>query len=134
MATKKRPLADALRSSVAAEDAAVLDRFAKADLAMLGTSPDSPPEPPPAPEPPKIVEKPPEPIAVAAGVTRLTYSIPANEALIVEDMLFRAARAGHRINRSELVRAALHVLSTTPDDAFVSALMSVVRLKPGPNG
>ena len=56
MATKKRPLADALRSSVAAEDAAVLDRFAKADLAMLGTVPDSPPELPAPPEPPRIVK------------------------------------------------------------------------------
>ena len=139
MINKKRPLGEALKSSVAAEDDAVRRRFEQADQVLIERTENTKPEPETSklatPVQSALARKPPENTETSAGVTRLAYSIPADEAAMVENMLLRAARAGHLINRSELVRAALNVLSVMPDRAFEDAVKSVIKLKPGrPSG
>lgn len=112
----RKPLADALRATVAAEDDAVSRRFARADQALAI---------PPAAHPPV------PPATASPGVARLAFSLPPDEAARVEDLLLRAAHAGARLNRSEIVRAALNVLAGLSDDEFAQTVVRVKRLKPG---
>ncbi len=131
MNPRKRSIGTALKSSVAAEEEAVRKRFEQADQLLVDRRETLSREEGGAKTSSAPVPKNQDALEVPAGVTRLAYSLPPHEALMVQEMLLRAAQAGQLINRSELVRAALHVLSALPDAAFEEALKSVVKLKPG---
>lgn len=131
MTTRKRSIGTALKSSVAAEEEAVRKRFDQADQLLVERREALSRDEDAAKPLSALVPKDQEALDVPAGVTRLAYSLPPHEAVIVQEMLLRAAQSGQLINRSELVRAALHVLSVMPDDAFYDAVKSVVKLKPG---
>lgn len=131
MNTRKRSIGTALKSSVAAEEEAVRKRFDQADQLLVDRREALSRAEGGATTSSALVPKDQETLDLPVGVTRLAYSLPPHEAVMVQEMLLRAAQAGQLINRSELVRAALQVLSVMPDAAFDEAVKSVVKLKPG---
>lgn len=127
MATRKnRPLGETLKASLVSEDDAVRRRFEQADRIML------------TPVSPTQVAETVEPEMrrsgggdTSRGVVRLAYSLPPDEASMMDEMQLRAARGGHLLNRSELVRAALLVLDGLSETDFDLAVRAVIKLKPG---
>ena len=127
MATRKnRPLGETLKASLVSEDDAVRRRFEQADRIML------------TPVSPAQVAETVEPEMrrsgggdTSRGVVRLAYSLPPDEASMMDEMQLRAARGGHLLNRSELVRAALLVLDGLSETDFDLAVRAVIKLKPG---
>jgi hypothetical protein len=67
----------------------------------------------------------------SASIIRDTFSLPAAEYQIIEEVRVMAAKEGHIHTKSEIIRAALFLLSTTPHKARLDCLSRVERLKPG---
>lgn len=68
---------------------------------------------------------------VSTSVIRDTFSIPSAEYQVIEDVRLMAAQERCIYNKSEILRAALFLLSTTPPEIQLDCLSRVERLKPG---
>lgn len=59
------------------------------------------------------------------------FSFPEEEILLFEKVQTRCRRSNRGLNGSEIVRAGLAVLLAAPQDQFLKAVDSIVKLKPG---
>jgi hypothetical protein len=119
------------------------DRFAKADSTLLsGKVAEQVPLPSPAPIMAPVskatVTPKPKPAALAVEpakegvmVTRDTFSMPAGDYALIEQLRVRAAREGRNTNKSEVVRAGLQSLIALEPAQVVKILNGLEKVKPG---
>lgn len=106
-----------VRSTVAQQDVALVDRFEKADSILLKT-----PEPisAPAPTPRKT------------SVIRDTFSMPPDDYARIEELRITANREGRSsTSKSEVVRAGLQALGLLNGQQLVETLDRLEKLLPG---
>lgn len=72
--------------------------------------------------------------AVAAHVVRDTFSMPKGDHAMIQQLRLRAAKAGHPVSKSEVVRAALVALSSASSERIVALLAGLEKVKPGRKG
>jgi len=104
--TPKDPLVGNLGSSLAAESAALEQRFDTADR-LAG-----------APLP-------------AETAVRATFSFPRSDHALLADLQARCLAAQVQVSKSELVRAGLHALAALPPEALRAAVGTLKKYQPG---
>lgn len=115
--TKKMFDSNTLRSTVAHQDQALEDRFAKADSILLKTS-TAAPEPVPAPQ--------------KSLVVRDTFSLPPSDYALIDAVRRTAAKEGRiSTSKSEVIRAGLQVLHLLEGQALILALDRLEKILPG---
>lgn len=106
-----------LRSTVAQQDATLVDRFAKADSILLKT-----------PE----AAAPISPATKKSSVIRDTFSMPLNDYALIEKLRIIANREGRSsTSKSEVVRAGLQALGALSGQQLAQALGRLEKLAPG---
>lgn len=115
--TKKMFDNNTLRLTVAHQDQALEDRFAKADSILLKTSP---PAPQPAPAPQKSL------------VVRDTFSLPPSDYALIDAVRRTAAKEGRiSTSKSEVIRAGLQALHLLEGQDLIQALNQLEKILPG---
>jgi len=115
--TKKMFDTNTLRSTVAHQDQALEDRFAKADSILLKASP-------PAPEPVQAPQK--------SLVVRDTFSLPPNDYALINALRRIAAKEGRiSTSKSEVIRAGLQALHQLEGQDLIQALDRLEKILPG---
>ncbi|BDT60199.1 hypothetical protein MasN3_36930 [Massilia varians] len=115
--TKKMFDNNTLRSTVAHQDQALEDRFAKADSILLKTLPPTP-EPVPAPQ--------------KSLVVRDTFSLPPSDYALIDAVRRTAAKEGRiSTSKSEVIRAGLQVLHLLEGQDLIQALDQLEKILPG---
>jgi hypothetical protein len=115
--TKKMFDNNTLRSTVAHQDQALEDRFAKADSILLKT-------PAPAPEPVPAPQK--------SSVVRDTFSLPPSDYALIDALRRTAAKEGRiSTSKSEVIRAGLQVLRLLEGQDLMQALDRLDKIRPG---
>jgi hypothetical protein len=115
--TKKMFDNNTLRSTVAHQDHALEDRFAKADSILLKT-------PVPAPE---LVPAPQKSLVV-----RDTFSLPPSDYALIDALRRTAAKEGRiSTTKSEVIRAGLQVLHLLEGQGLIEALDRLEKILPG---
>lgn len=132
----KKDYSGALRKTVTAQKQAIDERFAKADSVLLGKASPAPAAAPDAPvrgrpkvAPPPVVPPTEEPKVEL--VIRDTFSMPPGDHGLIEQLRVRAAREGRNTNKSEVVRAGLHALSSLAPAQLTELLRRLEQVKPG---
>ena len=64
-------------------------------------------------------------------VVRDGFSMPDHDYQLIEILIKKAGLLGHSINKSEVLRAGLQILSKLNEGGFSEALQGVVKIKPG---
>lgn len=106
-----------LRSTVAQQDAALVNRFDKADSILLR-----------APEPATELKPAPQ----KSSVVRDTFSMPLDDYARIEELRITAAREGRvSTSKSEVIRAGLQALGALSGQQLVQALGKLEKLAPG---
>lgn len=135
----KKDFSGALRKTATAQKTVIDDRFAKADSVLLAMKPDgatavveAPVEVPPKEAPVSTPsEAHPQESPKVDAVVRDTFSMPAGDHALIEQLRVRAAKQGRNTNKSEVIRAGLKALSGVPADQLVALLEGLERVKPG---
>ncbi|MCC6820768.1 MAG: hypothetical protein IT579_08580 [Verrucomicrobia subdivision 3 bacterium] len=109
----KNSLKDALNRSIDSERASVDRRFAQAEALL-----DSPPPVPPPPVPP-------------VKVIRDSFTMPDADYRLIAALQQRCLNRAVAVNKAEVLRAGLKLLAALPDDALLSAMAQVERVKTG---
>jgi len=131
----KRDMKALLKDSLAAEDKATQDRFARADIALgHRDSAPSPQERSPkragegtADAKPRKKHRPP-----AQKVIRDTFSMPEGDHALIGELQEQLVREHALVlNKSEILRAGLHALRSMPGSQRMKAARSVENLKRG---
>lgn len=112
----------ALTASMAAEQAAVEDRFARAETVLAARSVGgevsvAPQAPPPVPAVPKVV--------------RDSFTMPEGDYRLIATMRERLLRLGVASTKAEVLRAALRLLAAAKDADLVEAVSSLEKVKTG---
>lgn len=106
-----------LRSTVAQQDVALVDRFDKADSILLKAT-----------EPTTELR----PTTQKSSVVRDTFSMPPDDYSRIEELRITAAREGRvSTSKSEVVRAGLQALGALNGQQLVEALSRLEKLVPG---
>ena len=106
-----------LRSTVAQQDAALVNRFDKADSILLR-----------APEPATELKPAPQ----KSSVVRDTFSMPLDDYARIEELRIIANKEGRSsTSKSEVVRAGLQALGRLNGQRLVEALDRLEKLVPG---
>ena len=106
-----------VRSTVAQQDVALVDRFEKADSILLK-----------APESTSM----PAPTLRKTSVIRDTFSMPPNDYARIEELRITANREGRSsTSKSEVVRAGLQALGLLNGQQLVETLDRLEKLLPG---
>ncbi len=120
MARQQGKMAESMRRSLNEEAVRIQDRFAKAE-AIFGDA-----------QPSNIQEKSDIHLAPPASkVIRDTFSLPPADYALLEQLRNRALSVGLAINKSELVRAGLRLLSELNEADFRHLIQRVDKVKPG---
>ena len=129
----KKDFGASLRKTATTQQKVIEDRFAVADSTLLsGKVPAAVITPAPAavaevaPAAPKAA-----PAKDALHVTRDTFSMPAGDYALIEQLRIRAAREGRNTNKSEVVRAGLQALIALKPAHLVKILDGLEKVKPG---
>lgn len=64
-------------------------------------------------------------------LVRDSFTMPKPEYAVIDELKQRAAKLGHPVKKSELLRAAIKVLAALPDAGFIAAMASVPPIKTG---
>jgi hypothetical protein len=125
----RKDMKSALANSLKAEDAAVRDRFEKAEslFSDRATTDASPSSPPPPQE--KVLKE------EKLKVIRDSFTLPASDYDLINTLRQRCLDSALNVTKSEVIRAGLHAL-TEMSDAQLSAIMaSLEKVKTGrPSG
>ena len=118
----RKDMKSALAASMAAEQAAVEDRFARAETVLAARSVGGevsvvPPAPPPVPAVPKVV--------------RDSFTMPEGDYRLIATMRERLLRLGVASTKAEVLRAALRLLAAAEDADLVEAVSSLEKVKTG---
>ena len=119
MARRQGDMAASMRRSLRDETARIEDRFAKADAIYGEDKPHSAKA---------TLSR--EALAVPK-VIRDTFSMPVGDYELLDLLKARALTMGVAINKSELIRAGLRLLSDLSESEFRAALARVDKIKPG---
>ena len=109
----KNSLKDALNRSLDSEQASVDRRFAQAEALFAS----SPPVPPPPVPPVKVI--------------RDSFTMPDADYRLIAALQQRCLNRAVIVNKAEVLRAGLKLLATLPDEALLSAVAQVERVKTG---
>lgn len=129
----KKDFGASLRKTATTQQQVIADRFAVADSTLLSGKP-SATVAAPAPAALVVAAPPtpkPEPVKEASHVTRDTFSMPAGDYALIEQLRVRAAREGRNTNKSEVVRAGLQALIALEPAHLVKILDGLEKVKPG---
>ena len=114
---KKKDFSSALRATTTQQKAVMEDRFSRADSVLLN---------------PSVAAA---PLALAEPakelVTRDTFSMPTEEHAIIERLRLIAAKEDVLVNKSEIVRCALLLLTEVGSDELLKRLGTLKKGKPG---
>ena len=108
-----RDMAAALSASLHAEEHSISQRITKAEHMFGGDQSTTPKKP----EDEKVV--------------RDGFSMPAGDHALIATIQSTAMQAGFHMNKSEVFRAALHVLSTLSAADLQGVYVSLERVRPG---
>lgn len=125
---KKKDFSSALRATTSTAKAAIDDRFARADSVLLNPAGAATVA---AVAPSSSVAEPVVHPALKEMVARDTFSMPVEEHAIIEQLRLVAARENVLVNKSEIVRAALVLLSEVNSDDLLKRLSMLKKGKPG---
>ncbi len=64
-------------------------------------------------------------------LVRDSFTIPKSEYLVLDELKQRAARLGHPVKKTELLRAGIKALASLPDAGFLAAAQAVPAIKTG---
>lgn len=64
-------------------------------------------------------------------LVRDSFTMPKTEYAVIDELKHRAAKLGHPIKKSELLRAAIKVVAALSDAAYISAMSAVPPIKTG---
>lgn len=124
----KKDFSGALRATSTQQKAVIEDRFSRADSVLLN--------PVGAAAAALVAQA--EPVMVLAPretatqlVTRDTFSMPTDEHAIIEKLRLIAAKEDVLVNKSEIVRCALLMLSEVNSDELLKRLAGLKKGKPG---
>lgn len=109
----KNSLKDALNRSIDSERASVDRRFAQAEALL-----DHPPPATPPPVPP-------------VKVIRDSFTMPDADYRLIAALQQRCLNRAVAVNKAEVLRAGLKLLAALPDEALLSAMAQVERVKTG---
>ena len=125
-----RSYAETLSTSVKDETTAVKARFQRAEAALTPTR--KPITETRRAETTKAAKKKERDATKKKGRVRDTFSFPFDDHSQIEELRLRAAQSGHLASKSEIVRAALRVLSRQSGADLVQEVKALEKLKPGP--
>jgi len=128
---KKKDFSSALRATTSTAKAAIDDRFARADSVLLnpaGVAAVAPVAPSVAVAEPVVA---PALKEITQLVTRDTFSMPTDEHAQIEQLRLIAAKADVLVNKSEIVRCALQMLTEVNTDELLKRLAGLKKGKPG---
>lgn len=64
-------------------------------------------------------------------LVRDSFTMPKSEYTVIDELKQRAAKLGHPIKKSELLRAAIKVVAGLSDAAYIAAMSAVPPIKTG---
>jgi hypothetical protein len=64
-------------------------------------------------------------------LVRDSFTMPKAEYAVIDELKQRAAKLGHPVKKSELLRAAIKVIAGLSDAAFIAAMSAVPPIKTG---
>jgi hypothetical protein len=74
----------------------------------------------------------PKPVKVKKPkMVRDSFTFPKAEYAVLDELKLRAAKLGHPVKKTELLRAGLKAIAAMPDAALIAALKAVPSLKTG---
>lgn len=111
---KKKNFGATLHATMESQDKALQERFEKADAILIK---------PLAPIPERPAKK--------SSVVREIFSMLPEDCGLIEALRSTAAKEGRISTKSEIVRAALHVICSFSGPALVDALNSLEKVKSG---
>jgi hypothetical protein len=122
----RKGMKEALANSLQAEDAAVRNRFEKAD-SLFGDRPESLPSPvETAPQPEKDDK---------SKVVRDSFTLPAQDYDLIAVIRGRCLASAVSVNKGEVVRAGLHALQQMSDTELLQIVEGLEKVKTGrPSG
>jgi len=119
---KKKAIKNALTSSLKAEEDAVSKRFDKADT-FLNKGKKKPFS---SPSKLKIATK-----TKPEKVIRDAFTFPESDHKLIGDLKKNGLKLELQLNKSEIVRAGLHVLSELPKDKLKAVFADIEKIKTG---
>ena len=81
-------------------------------------------QPSTAPQAPEVKAKKPK-------LVRDSFTMPKPEYVVIDELKQRAAKLGHPVKKSELLRAAIKVIAGLSDAGFIAAMSAVPPIKTG---
>jgi hypothetical protein len=81
-------------------------------------------QPSKAPQAPEVKVKKPK-------LVRDSFTMPKPEYVVIDELKQRAAKLGHPVKKSELLRAAIKVIAGLSDAGFIAAMSAVPPIKTG---
>jgi hypothetical protein len=110
---------------VVAKKAPEVKKVAATKKAAIASKPAQAPEVKVAPA------KPAKPVKLKVKLVRDSFTMPADDWALIEQLKTRALGFKHPAKKSDLLRAGLQVLASLPDNALKAALDKLQPLKPG---
>ena len=129
MNAKKKDIKGSLKNSLLAEEKKVEDKFSKAETHFNGKKEGSPKPQKPAPKKAETIKKIAE--QLKEKTVRDTFTFPEGDHSLLKKIQTKGLQAGISVNKSEIIRAGLHVLNNLPKAELVKALEVVEKLKVG---
>lgn len=114
----KKSIKSALSDSLKAESDSVTERFKKADSVFLNKEAET-------------NNHYSAPVEAPKKVVRDSFTFPVEDIELIRDLMSRCLNSALSTNKSEIIRAGLHVLSEMTDDELVEAVKSLERVKTG---
>lgn len=129
----KKNFAASLRKTVTSQQKVMEARFAVADSTFLSGKPVAELVPPALAVALTDGSTPAQaaPVKDVLHVTRDTFSMPAGDYALIEQLRVRAAREGRNTNKSEVIRAGLQSLMELEPELLVAILDGLEKVKPG---
>lgn len=126
----RKDMKSALTNSLKAEDAAVKDRFEKAEnlfgdrtethtqaSPLMEQADSSPPKPLPKEEKQKVI--------------RDSFTLPTSDYELINAIKQRCLNSAINVTKSEVIRAGLHALRNMPDEQLSGMMESLEKVKTG---
>lgn len=124
----RKNLKSALTTSLQAENAAVKDRFEKAE-SLLSDKP-RPIDPIDTPHQ-ELQKQDIADIATPEKVIRDTFTMPSTDYDLIAAIQHRCLQSALNVTRSEIVRAGLKILNELSDENLMQAMQAVEKIKSG---
>lgn len=125
---RQKDFGASLRKTATPQQKVIEDRFAVADSKLVSGKAAEPAPVPVVQATPAVLA---EPVKDGALVTRNTFSMPAGDYGLIEQLRVRAAREARNTNKSEVIRAGLLSLMVLEPAQLIAILDGLEKVKPG---